>query len=113
MSFLDLLALLPLDPGAPSKRRSREENVTGFVGLTLLPAVDFAIVLFAGLYPHFTASLVALPAAFGAASCVLCRKLGTSTGWTLAVTLGCAALCVAASGLATLLGAVASFYSGF
>ncbi len=112
MSILDLLLQLPLGYEG-SSRRSREENVTGIVGMTLLPALAFAIVLFTGVHEHPPVALVVLPLALAAATFLLCRWLRTGPGWTIAATLGCALLSATASGAGMVLAALAAFYSGF
>jgi hypothetical protein len=114
MDLFDLLSLFPVYlPGGSSQRRKPEENVTGLVALTVLPVVDFVVVLFAKLYAHPLVAMVVLPGAMALAALVLCRALRTSTPWTAATTVACAALCFIASGAAFLLGVLASFYSAF
>jgi hypothetical protein len=114
MTFFDLLtALPPALPGDPSSRRSREENITGMVSMTVFPALEFIIVLLAGVEVPLWISAGLLPAAFTGATVLICRRLGTETGWTLTASLACALLCVLAGGAAFLLAALAQFYRDF
>jgi hypothetical protein len=115
MDFLDLFALLlPLgvpDPSSPG--RTPEQSLTAAVGLGLLPVLLFVVVLFAGLWRHPVVALGVLPLAFAVATGALGRVLATGTGWTLAVALGCAVVSALAGGIALMLAAFASFFSGF
>jgi hypothetical protein len=81
--------------------------------LTAFPVVDFLVVLLAELYLHPWVAMVAMPAAFGLGALALCRMIRASFAATVAIALGCAALCFAASGAALLVGVFASFYSEF
>jgi hypothetical protein len=112
MSILDLLTQMPLGYGG-SSRRSREENVTGIVGMTVLPALVFSIVLFTSVHEHSTVSLVLLPLACAAVTFVLCRWLRTGFAWAISATLGCALFSLTASAAALLLAGLAAFYSSF
>jgi hypothetical protein len=112
--FLDLLGMLPFDPpGSASRQRPPEENLTGALGLTIFPGVDFVIVLFGDMGMSLTVPLVVVPLAFAAASVLLAGLLRTRAIWTVGIALGCAAMCLFASGFALLLSAFTSFYSAF
>jgi hypothetical protein len=114
MDFLDVFSVLPVDlPGSPSSRRSPRENLVGMVCLTLFPVIDFFIVLFGELYDRPALAGIVLPAAFGVASVAICRVLRIAGGWTAVVSLGCFALCLAASMAALLLGLFVSFFTYF
>jgi hypothetical protein len=114
IDLLDILAALPFDwPPSTSRRRSRNENVSGVVGLVVLPAATFAAVLFGALYEHPPVALVVVPAVATLVCVLVCRALGTSGRWTAKVAVGCALSCLLCSFVASLLGAIASFYSGF
>ena len=71
------------------------------------------IVLFGDMWMNMAVPLVIVPVAFAAASILLTRLLRTTAIWTVGMALGCAALCLLASGSALLLSAFTSFYSGF
>jgi hypothetical protein len=114
LDLFDIFSALPLDwPSGTSRKRSRNENISGFVGLTVAPAAAFMLVLFGGLYEHPPVALVVVPAALTLGSIGMCRALATTGGWTAKVAVGCALLCLLCSLGASLLGAIASFYSGF
>jgi hypothetical protein len=114
MDFLDFTNLLPVSlPGEPSRRQTPEENLTGALGLIVFPAIDFLIVLFGNLYEHSLVAMVVLPATFTLATFLLCRRVETSTAWTVSTTLGCALLCLVTSGVAFLMGLFFSFFSAF
>jgi hypothetical protein len=114
VDFLDFIAAFPVGlPGEPSRGRTTEENITGAVGLGVLPAIDFLIVLLANLYEHPFVAMLLLPAVFTLATVLLCKRLETSTGWTVTAGLGCSLLCLVASGAAFLLGLFFSFFSAF
>src|SRR5919201_1566002 len=111
MSFLDLLAMLPFYwPLSASRERSPAENVIAALALVVFPALDFVVVLWGKLYEH-TVIAIALPAAFAVAVAMLGRRLRASGGFTVGVSLGCGALCLLASGTATLIGIFVSSYS--
>jgi hypothetical protein len=114
IDLLDILAALPFElPPSSSRKRSRTENVSGFIGWAVLPAAAFVLVLFAGLYEHPPVSLVVVPAGATLVSILVCRALGTSGAWTAKVAIGCALSCLLFSFVASVLGAILSFYSGF
>jgi hypothetical protein len=114
MMFLDLLGMLPFDPpGSASRQRPPGENLTGALSLTIFPGVDFVVVLLGDMEMSLTVPLVIVPVAFAAASVLLTRLLRTRAIWTVGMALGCAAMCLLASGFALLLSAFTSFYSGF
>jgi hypothetical protein len=114
MMFLDLLGMLPFDPPqAGSRQRLPSENLTGALSLTIFPGVDFLIVLFGDVWMSLAVPFVILPLAFTAASVLLTRLLHTRATWTVGVALGCAAMCLTASGFALVLTAFTSVYSGF
>jgi hypothetical protein len=114
MDFLDFLSGFSIGlPGPDSRRHTLAENITGAVGLMAFPTIDFLVALFWDLYKHPFGGMVVLPAAFTLASYLLCRRLQTKTGWTVAVSLGCALLCLVASSAAYLMGVFFSFFSAF
>jgi hypothetical protein len=71
------------------------------------------IVLFGDMGTSLAVPLVVVPLAFAAASVLLTRLLHTTAIWTVGMALGCAAMCLLASGFALLLSAFTSFYSAF
>jgi hypothetical protein len=114
MMFLDLLGMLPFDPpGSASRQRLPSENLTGALSLTIFPGLDFVIVLFGEMGTSLAVPLVVVPVAFAAASVLLTRLLRTTAIWTVGMALGCAAMCLLASGFALLLSVFTSFYSAF
>ena len=114
MMLIDLLGMLPSGPPrSGSRERTPGENLTGAISLTIFPGIDFVIVLFGDMWMNMAVPLVIVPVAFAAASVLLTRLLRTTAIWTVGMALGCAALCLLASGSALLLSAFTSFYSGF
>jgi hypothetical protein len=111
---VDLFDLIPVSPHVPAPRpRSASENLSGLLGLVVLPCADFALVLFAGVWSGPVIALFVLPAAFALLTFALSRVLGTSVGWTLKVTLGCAIYSFIASGGAFMLALFTSLWAGF
>ena len=105
-------AFLPPDAGGSRRDSSPAEQWSAAVGCGVFPIADFALVLFAGAWRHFAVAML-LPVAFTAISVLVSRRLGTGTGATVRVALGCVMLCVLASAFAFLLALFGSFYSGF
>jgi hypothetical protein len=70
-------------------------------------------VLLADLYEHPVVAMMVLPGAFTLATFLLCRRLETSTGWTVTVSPGCFLICLVVSGIAYLMGLFFSFFSAF
>jgi hypothetical protein len=75
--------------------------------------LNAGVALFGGLWQHPVTAVVALPAVSAALSLCLCRLSRMSIRWTLGVVAGCVTFCLIATACAVLMGAIASFYSGF
>jgi hypothetical protein len=83
------------------------------VGSTLLPAINFALVLFAGFASQATVALAVMPLVSAGLVFVLSRRLAVPIAWAILLGMGCAAFCFIGNACALFLGALAQFYSDF
>jgi hypothetical protein len=113
MDFFDFFALFPIGCGGSSRERSSEENLSGGIALTVFPLLDFMIVLFAGAWRDEALAFFLLPALFTWATVILSKLLETSGAWTATTAIGCALMCLVASGIGGMLAGLASFFSSF
>lgn len=117
MSLFDLLLGMfiggfgssPADRGGP---HNPAEQATGIVGVVVLPAVGFCLVLFEGLVDPVVA-LLAIPCACVAVATCLCLILRTSVAWALRLALGCGTFAFVLCGIAWLMAVFAGFFKDF
>jgi hypothetical protein len=113
MDLFDLFPVTPPQfPGERSARTPAEQAAAG-VGLLLLPATNFVLVLFTGLASHVTIVLVVLPLVSAVVAYLLSRWLSISAGRSILLGFGCATACFIGNACALLLAALGQFYSGF
>ena len=94
MDFFDVLvALLPPYGTSTRRARSREEELANNLVLFVLPAIDVCLLLFAGLGKHPGVAVMLLPGVFAAAGWLVSRALRMTVARSLALALGCGALC--------------------
>jgi hypothetical protein len=113
---VDLFDFIPIvPPGGPgdSRDRSPGHQFAAGVGSVLLPAINFAVVLFAGFAHNGTIAFVVMPIVSAAILYVLARRLSVGAGWSLVLAMCCAAFCFVANGCALLLAGLAGFYRTF
>jgi hypothetical protein len=114
MDFFDLIPIFqPGLPGESSSERTPGQRFAASVASTLLPAINFALVLFAGFASHPTIALAVMPLVSAALVFVLSRRLSTPIAWAILLGMGCAAFCFVGNACALFLDALAQFYRDF
>jgi hypothetical protein len=114
MNLFDLFPIVP--PGLPGERSSAltpGQRFAAGLGSTLLPAINFMLVLFVGFASHATIALAAMPLGSAAVLYVLSRRLSTPIAWAIVLAMGCAAFCLIANASALFLHGLAQFYHDF
>lgn len=79
----------------------------------LLPAINFAVVLFADFAHDGTIAFVVMPIVSGALLFLLARRVDVGAAWSVVLAMCCAAFCFVANGCALLLAGLAGFYQTF
>lgn len=102
-------------PGGPRRALSSEENLACGLGLVLLPALAFLIVVLGRgwIWDHGEIALVALPALLSLINYAAARRLGTSVGFALQVTIGCGFAWFISASAGGLIAALVSFTQTF
>jgi hypothetical protein len=114
MSLFDLIPIVPPGlPGENSADLTPSQRVAAGVASTLLPAVNFALVLFAGFASSATMALAGMPVVSAALVFVLSRRLSIPIAWAIVLGMGCAAFCFIGNACALFLGALAQFFRDF
>jgi hypothetical protein len=114
MDFFDLIPIVPPGlPGENSPERTPGHRLAAGVASTVLPAINFALVLFAGFASHAMIALVVMPLVSAGLVVVLSRRLSVSIAWAIVLGMGCAAFCFIGNASALFLHALAQFYRDF
>jgi hypothetical protein len=114
MDFLDLIPIVP--PGLPGERSSQltpSQRFGAGVASTLLPAVNFLLVLLTGFAAHVTTALVLMPLASAGLAYLVGRLLATPVAWALVFALGCGAFCFIGNSGALMLALFLQFFRDF
>jgi hypothetical protein len=109
--LFDLIPIVP--PGLSSGARTPNHQLAAGVASTLLPAINCALVLFAGFASHATIALAVMPLASAALVFVLSRRLSIPIAAALVLGSGCAAFCFCGNACALLLVGLAQFFHDF
>ena len=75
--------LLPSLPGERSPQLTPGQRFAAGVGSTLLPAINFLLVLLAGFARNLAVAFLVMPLASAAAAFLFSRRLGTPLAWGL------------------------------
>jgi hypothetical protein len=114
MSIFDLVPIVP--PGLPGERSPELTETQRFgagFASTLLPTVNFLLVLFTGFAAHVMIALVLLPGASGGIVYAGMRRLATPRAWAIVLAMGCATFCFIGDGCALFLHLLARFFQDF
>jgi hypothetical protein len=112
--FFDFIPIVPPGlPGESSPERTPAERLVAGVGSTLLPAINFFLVLLTGFASSAMIAMVVMPLVSGGVVFVLGRRLSVSIAWAMAFGMGCAAFCFIGNGGALFLHALGQFYRDF
>jgi hypothetical protein len=114
MDLFDLIPIVP--PSLPGERSAALNDTLRFaagVGSTLLPTIDFLLVLFAGLASPLVVPVVVLPLASGGVTFLVSRLVSTPIAWALVLAMGCAMFCLIGDGCALLLHGLLRFFQEF
>jgi hypothetical protein len=114
MIFFDLFPIVP--PGLPGERSpeltSGQRSAAG-VASTVLPTINFVLVLFVGFASHATVALAAMPLGSAVLAYLLSRRLSTPIAWAIVLAMGCAAFCLIGNAGALFLHGLAQFFRDF
>jgi hypothetical protein len=114
MCLFDLFPIVP--PGLPGERSpelTSGQRFTAGVASTVLPTINFVLVLFVGFASHMAVALVAMPLGSAALAYLLCRQLSTPIAWAIVFALGCAAFCLIGNAGALFIHGLAQFFHDF
>jgi hypothetical protein len=92
VDLFDIFAFVPLPGERGLERRPRNEQVAAMAAIFGLPMIEIAITV----ARHVTDPqllCVTLPLAFGVLAYLVCRLLGARVGFSLWLSVGCAAMC--------------------
>lgn len=114
MNLFDFIPIVPPGlPGESSAGRTPGHQLAAGVASTLLPAINFALVLFAGFASHATIALAVMPLVSAALVFALSRRLSIPIAWAIVLGMGCAAFCFCGNACALLLVGLAQFFHDF
>jgi hypothetical protein len=114
MNLLDLVPIVP--PSLPGERSSELTSAQRFaagVASTLLPAINFFIVLLAGFAFSFGVAFVALPLASAAIAYFVARMLAVTVAWAVVLAMGVATFCLIGNGFALAIRGLMQFFHDF
>jgi hypothetical protein len=114
MDLFDFIPVVPPGlPGENSPERTPGQSFVAGVASTVLPAINFALVLFAGFAANATMALAVMPLVSAALVFALGRRLSVPVAWAIVLGMGCAAFCFMGNACALFLAALAHFFHDF
>jgi hypothetical protein len=114
MDFFDLIPLVPPGlPGEGSPDRKPGQRFVAGVASALLPAINFALVLFAAFASNPTIALAVTPLVSAAVVIGLGRRLSVPLASAIVLGMGCAVFCFVGNACALFLGALTQFFRDF
>ena len=114
MDPFDFIPIVPPNlPGENASGKKPGESFAAGVASTVLPAVNFLLVLFTGFAASFAVALALMPLASASLVFVIGRRLSTATSRVVVYALGCAAFCLIGNACALLLHGLLQFFHDF
>ena len=114
MDPFDFIPVVPPNlPGENAAGKTPGQSFAAGVASTVLPTVNFLLVLFTSFAASFAVALAAMPLASAGLVFVIGRRLSTATAWAVVYALGCAAFCFIGNTCALLLHGLLQFFHDF